>query len=201
MTALRLVALDLSLTATGAAWTHDHHGQARVGCHTIQTGRTRHGTTDIDHKRLHTILTDVAARVLCKPHLVVIEWQPLYDGKGDIPLRTAELHGVVKHWLYSKGIRYMDVRPPELKIWATGNGNADKTEVKAAVIATYGRLCHVRDHNAADALALLSMACQAYGRPLARVTAQKQTRALAGIRWPDLATEAGPVVPVTGGRS
>ncbi|MDG4784390.1 hypothetical protein O7626_00320 [Micromonospora sp. WMMD1102] len=201
MIELRFLALDLSLQATGVSWTHNHHGEPKVGCRTVHTARTRHGSTDIDHQRLHTILTDVAAAALAKPHLVVVEWLPQFDGHGDVTLRLAELHGVVKHWLYSRKPRipYLDVRPPDLKIWATGNGNATKTAVREAVTATYGGLCHVGDDNQADALALLSMACQAYGRPLARVTAQKQTRALAGIRWPDLATETGPVVPVTGG--
>lgn len=199
-TALRFVALDLSLSATGVAWTHNHYGEPRIGCRTVHTARTRHGVTDIDHQRLHTILTDISAAVLCKPHLVVIEWLPSFDGKGDTSLRLAELHGVVKHWLYSKKLRYLDVRPPELKIWATGNGNANKTAVKESVIATYGGLCHIGDDNAADALALLSMACRVYRRPLAPVTNQKQIRGLVGVQWPDLATDTGPVVPTVSAR-
>lgn len=202
MTALRFVALDLSLQATGVAWTHDHYGDPRVGCRTVHTARTRHGVTDIDHQRLHTILTDIAAAVRCKPHLVVVEWLPQFDGHGDTALRLAELHGVIKHFLWSRkpSIRYIDVRPPDLKIWATGNGNATKTAVKESVIATYGSLCHVGDDNTADALAMLSLACQAYGRPLARVVRSQQTRALRAVRWPDLSTEAGPVVPTVGAR-
>lgn len=189
----RFISLDLSLAATGAAGTHDHHGRPGVWCRTIHTARTKHGQTDIDHDRVHVILSEVAAMVRCEPALVLIEWLPAYDGKGDTSLRLAELHGVLKHWLWSKGVRYIDVRPPDLKIWATGNGNATKTAVKAAVIAAYGSLCHVADDNAADALALLGLGRAAYGAPLARVVNPRQTRAIKAVKWPDLSVPFGPV--------
>ena len=195
MTELRIVALDLSLSATGVAATHDHHGEPGLLARTVHTARTARGQTDMDHVRVNAVLSDVAAAVRCQPHLVVIEWLPMYDGKGATTLRLAELHGVVKHWLHVKRIRYVDVHPPEVKMWATGNGNANKTAVKERITATYGRLVHVGDDNQADAVALLTMALAAYGQPVASIHGPSQGRALKNVRWPDLATEEGPVVP------
>lgn len=194
MTELRLVSLDLSLNATGVAATHDHHGRAGLLARTVHTARTAHGATDMDHQRVDAVLRDVAAAVACRPHLVVVEWLPQFDGKGATTLRLAELHGVIKHWLHAKRITYVDVHPPELKIWATGNGNANKTAVKERVTATYGRLVHLDDDNQADAVALLSMGLAAYGQPLAPVSNPHQRRALGNVTWPTLVTETGPVV-------
>jgi len=196
VTELRMVALDLSLAATGLAATHDHHGQPGLLARTIHTARTAHGATDMDHTRVNAVLADVAAAVKCRPHLVVIEWLPQFEGKGATSLRLAELHGVVKHWLHVKDIRYVDVRPPEVKTWATGNGNANKTAVVERVTADYGRLVHIDDDNQADAVALLSLGLAAYGQPLVPVTSSHQRRALGNVKWPTLATDAGPVVPV-----
>ncbi|MET7949250.1 crossover junction endodeoxyribonuclease RuvC [Micromonospora sp. NPDC005324] len=194
MTELRMVALDLSLAATGLAATHDHHGRAGLLARTIHTARTAHGATDMDHKRVHAVLNDVAAAVKCEPHLVLVEWLPQID-HGATALRLAELHGVVKHWLHVQRIRYVDVRPPELKIWATGKGDANKTQVVERITADYGRLVHIGDDNQADGVALLSMGLAAYGHLLVR-SSSSQSRALANVKWPTLATEAGPVVPV-----
>jgi crossover junction endodeoxyribonuclease RuvC len=191
VTALRIVALDLSLAATGLAHTHTHRGEPVLAARTVHTARTKHGSTDMDHERVHKVLVDVAAAAKCRPDLVAIEWLPQFDGKGDTSLRLAELHGVVKHWLYAQRIPYVNVRPPDLKIWATGNGNATKTAVKQAVIAEYGGLVHIGDDNQADAVALLTLALAAYGEPLTRVVNPKRTRALKGVQWPTLDRSAG----------
>nr|MDT0658063.1 hypothetical protein [Micromonospora sp. DSM 115978] len=189
---MKAIALDLSLAATGAAGTHDHHGRPGVWCRTIHTARTRHGATDIDHDRVHTILSEVAAMVRCEPALVLIEWLPAFAGKGDTTIRLAELHGVARHWLWSKGVRYLDVKPTYVQMWATGKGRATKTAVRTAITATYGSLCHVADDNQADALSMLSLARDAYGVPLAPVLDPRRRAAIKNVTWPDLATPFGP---------
>ncbi|PZF98523.1 crossover junction endodeoxyribonuclease RuvC [Micromonospora deserti] len=196
MTELRMVALDLSLAATGVAATHDHHGRGGLLARTVHTARTAHGHTDMDHDRINAVLRDVAAAVKCRPHLVVVEWLPQFDGKGATTLRLAELHGVVKHWLHAQRIRYVDVHPPEVKTWATGKGNANKTQVLEAVVSTYGRLLHVDGHDQADAVALLTLGLAAYGQQVVPLHNPHQRRALGNVTWPTLATESGPVVPV-----
>lgn len=193
MTDLRVVALDLSLEATGLVATHNHRGEPGLLARTVHTSRTAHGEHDMDHDRVNVVLTDVAAAVKCRPHLVTIEWLPLYEGKGDASLRLAELHGVIKHWLWSKRIRYGDVKPTYLQMYATGKGRASKTVVRQAIIATYGRLVHIGDHNQADAMALAALTLDAYGQPLAPVP-QTHRRAVTAVTWPQIS----PDVPTLG---
>ena len=196
MTALRFVALDLSSAGTGVAWNCNHHGRESVGCRTVHS---RWGA-DRPHDRIHDILTDIAAAVKCKPHLVVVEGGS-YGSAGNQVDQLAGLRWVVRHWLWAQKLPYVEVAPGTVKVWATGSGatsgdnKVTKQAVREAITATYGRLCHVADHNQADAVSMLTLACRAYGQPLALVTRQQQTRALAAVKWPDLASETGPVVP------
>lgn len=182
---LRVVALDLSLQATGIAHTHDHHGEPAIGCRTI------HATTMTGHPRIHHILADVAAAVRCNPHLVLIESVFAGTGKGGTPLRLAELHGVVTHWLWNRGCPYVYVEPQQIKIWATGSGNATKTAVREAVTADYGHLAHIGDDNMSDSLALLALGLHAYGEPLATVLNPRKLRAVDAVKWPSLDPAAG----------
>lgn len=181
---LRIASLDLSLTATGIAVTHDGHGHPRLACRTI-TPIKRRSATAIDHQRMQQIIAAVQAAVRNRPDLVVIEWLPQFTGHGDATLRLAELHGLVKHWLWSRGITYVDVKPTYLQMYATGKGKATKDEVLKAVIARYGRFLHIHTYDEADAVALLASALHHYGQPLVGVQSH-HVQALEGTTWPDL---------------
>lgn len=181
---MRVVALDLSLTATGIAVTHDQLGEPRLSCRTV-TPRKRKSPNRIDHERLQELFGAVAAAVKCKPDLVVIESPLLVEGKGDTSIRLAELHGPIKHWIWSRSIPYVDVHLTHLKIYATGNGNADKPTVLAAAIARYGKRLHIGTYDEADATALLAMALHHYGQRLDPVPT-RNAEALAAVTWPEL---------------
>jgi crossover junction endodeoxyribonuclease RuvC len=181
---MRAVALDLSLTATGIAVTHDSVGQPRLSCRTV-TPRKRKSPNRIDHERLHDIFGAVEVAVKCRPDLVVIESPLLVEGKGDTSIRLAELHGPIKHWLWSRRIPYVDVNLIHLKLYATGKGNADKPTVLAAIIARYGKRLHVGTYDEADATALLALALHAYGQRLEPVPG-RNAEAIAAVTWPEL---------------
>ncbi len=184
MRPLRLIALDLSLTGTGIAATHSSTGEPRLWCTTIAPRRSPSETT-IDHARLHTIITAVMNAVRCRPDLVVIERPLQRPGQGDTSIRLAELHGPVKHWLWTQKIRYVDVNLTHVKQYATGNGGAKKDAVRAAITAAYGRLVHIGTDDEADAMSMLAMALDAYGQPLATVP-DTHRRALRATRWPQI---------------
>lgn len=193
MAALRLLSLDLSLQATGMAWTCDRHGKHGVGCRTIDT---RGWNPKNPHKRLDFILRDIAAATGCRPQLVVIEGAA-YSASGSAVDQLAGLRWLAKQWLWSKKFPYVEVAPATLKVWATGDGRSGKRRttqadgseregVFEAITATYGGLCSIRDPDQADAVALLSLACAAYGQPLAPVTNPKQLKATKVPQWPTL---------------
>jgi crossover junction endodeoxyribonuclease RuvC len=180
---LRVIALDLSMRAIGLATTHDQIGEPRLSCRTI-TPRKRQSRTRIDHERLHETFEAIAAAVQCKPDVVVIE-EPLNLDTGDTSIRLAELHGPIKHWLWARGIPYVDMHNTHVKQYATGNGGADKPTVLASVIATYGRLLHIHTYDEADSVSMMAAALDHYGQPLA-VVGQDRRRALANQNWPVL---------------
>ena len=181
---LRVVSLDLSLTATGIAVTHDQAGEQRLSCRTV-TPRRYPSATAIDHRRLHKTFEALAATVVCKPDLVVVEWLPQFNGHGDVSLRLAELHGALKHWMWARGLTYVDVNPTHLQTYATGKGKATKDQVREAVTARYGRLLHIGSYDEADAVTLLAMALDHYGQSLAPVTPH-QGAAVGKVKWPEL---------------
>ncbi len=190
MRPLRVLALDLSLRATGLAVTHDQVGEPRLSCRTITPPRSASSTTAIDHPRLHQTFAAMAAALACKPDLVVIEWLPQFTGHGDATLRLAELHGALKHFLYAKGHRYVDVKPAHLKTWATGKGNATKVAVREAITARYGSHLHVGSEDEADAVALLTMALHAFGQPIGPTPPQANLLAVRKTDWPTLSEGA-----------
>lgn len=189
MTALRLVALDLSTSAAGIAHTHDHHGKPRLGCRTVHTG-------GIDlHPKIHMVWQDVKVALQCRPDLVVVEGTFSRPGGSDAPLHM--LRGVILYYLWATRTPYVDVAPKTLKVWATGSGDAPKRRTNGVdgvleeVIATYGSLVHVATTDEADAVALLTMGAAAYGQPIAPIP-ERGRRALKVPRWPDLSAPFGP---------
>jgi len=187
---LRLAALDLSLTATGAAWTHDWWGNPQLGVRTIKTSHE-------GHQRLASILTEIAAICRNRPALVLIEALPMVSGTGKTALLLAELHGLVKQMLWGNNIPYVLVQPTHIKQFATGWGAAHKDRatgekvpvgkdaVLLAVERTYGDLITVRNNDEADAFTLLALAALRYGQQLAPVTV-RQAAVTSKVDWPQL---------------
>lgn len=178
----RIAGLDLSLTGTGIA---THAGGDL-------TTRTIDGSRLTGHKRLQTIMTAVGE--LRHYDLVVIE-DVFQAGRGDTSIRLAELHGLVKHWLWLRGIPYVLVHNTAVKTYALGKGSGAGTTKEAVVLAVerrYGGFVTVSDNNQADALVLLAMALERYGVPLVDVPPTHQ-RALSKVTgWPALeGAEAG----------
>jgi Holliday junction resolvasome RuvABC endonuclease subunit len=180
----RIVALDLSLTGTGVAWSHSGLGNPYPGARTIRPRSD-------GHERIADIALWIGNACLCLPDLVVIERLPLVKGTGDTALGLAELHGVVKQQLWEHGYPYVLVHPSRLKQYATGKGSgplAAKPLVTQAARRRY-RSVHLADHNAADAFVLLAMAADWYGHPLAPVP-DTHRRALDKVPWPALNSPA-----------
>jgi len=164
---MSIVALDLSLTATG--WAHSD-GRSGVWVPSKHVG--------LGLARMRWIRDTILATV-AGAQLVAIEGYA-FGAQGNAMFNLAELGGVVRMALFDSGVPFADVPPSSLKLFATGKGNAPKDQVLAAAIRQLGYAGH--DHNAADALWLLSMALVRNADP-ATLT-EPQRRALAKIAWP-----------------
>lgn len=169
---MNVLALDLSLTATGWAFRDMVNGGVeRSGV--LSTPKLS-GIPRLRHVR------ELVLGLALDAQLIVIEGYA-YGAKGNAILNIAELGGVIRVALTDHGHEYVEVPPASLKMFATGKGNVGKDEMLAAAIRRLGYSGH--DHNEADALWLLQMACCARGLELASNEAQR--RALAKITWPE----------------
>lgn len=166
---MKVLGLDLSLTATGIArcdgWT--------------ETIKTR--TEDGDHRL--AVIRDHIRGIAHAPlaTLAVIEDVP--------PIRAHALstigmvHGVVRTLLADLGVPYVLVPPSNLKQFATGKGKATKPDMRMAL---YQRATlDLRDDNQVDAWWLRAMALDHYGAPVVQVP-QSHRAALTKVQWPNL---------------
>lgn len=161
---MRVVGLDLSLTATGIA---DAEGGEQVA-------RTRL----LGMARL-ALLRDTVLDHCAGVDLVVIEGYSFNSRQGGEHL--GELGGVVRLGLWEAQVPFVEVSPASLKMYATGKGNAGKAEV---LVSAVRRLNYDgSDNNCADALWLRAMALDHYGEPVVTVP-QSHRRGLEKVAWP-----------------
>lgn len=168
-----LIALDLSLSSTGIAWTTDD----AVEVTTIKPPtKTRGG------ERLSVIMDRLARRGLFDAGLVIVEELPTYSGHGNTSTKLAELHGVIKYELHQRGCPPPVMVPTQLlKIAATGLGNVKKTP---CVVAARDRLGYQGyDEDEVDALWLLQLAAHHVGHPAAVKLPVSHLRALDKVVW------------------
>jgi Holliday junction resolvasome RuvABC endonuclease subunit len=168
----RVVGLDLSLTATGIAY--------RDGC----TGTVRTRTADGDRRlvqiaeAVHIAIGGEQIGLGPLPDLVVIEDLPTHARAAGI---VGMVHGAVRTVLLDAGVPYAVVPPASLKSYATGKGNADKTQM---ALATYKRAgLELADDNQVDAWWLRAAGLQHLGAPCVTVPAAQCDR-LAKVDWP-----------------
>lgn len=168
---MRVIGLDLSLTATGIA--------TDTGTSTITTPKLD-GMERLD--RLRSLIR-VAAQ---DAHLVIIEGYAYGAGRSGGTTHShalGELGGVIRLDLYDRGIPHVDIPPATLKKYATGKGNASKAEILAAAIRRLGY--PGADHNEADAMWLHAIGRDAYQLGLPHVPLSHRA-ALDKITWPNL---------------
>ncbi len=175
MTNFRVLALDLSLRATGIAGSIPTPWTATISVSTTGCQRFRDITNEI-FDRIRT------------PHLVVIEGPSYGSGTGDRQQGHHERAGLWWHTTYRLWrveIPFAVVPPSVLKKYATGRGNASKQEVLLAAARRYPGV-DIANDNEADAVVLLALALDHLGEPLAEVP-QTHRAALDKIAWPEVA--------------
>lgn len=178
---LRIVGLDLSLSATGIAEISGGHA------------RTWHlKVPGAGHERMDSILALVAEAV-ASADVVAVEG-PSYgsgtNGRQSGHHERAGLWWLVTHTLLrGSGTPYAVIPPASCKKFASGKGNCGKADMLIAAIRRMPGV-DVKDDNEADALWLAAMAADHYGSPLV-VMPQAQRAALEAVTWPELGVLAG----------
>lgn len=164
---MKIVALDLSLTATGYAVTGGRHG-------VLEPPKPLGGI-----RRLQWI-RDAILHLSFGVDVTVIEGYA-FAAHASHAHELGELGGVVRCALADRKRTYVDIPPANLKLFACGKGNAKKDEVLADAIRRLGYAGHSKDE--ADALWLLEMAAAYYDE---RDLPETKQRALAKIPWPTI---------------
>ena len=149
---VKVTGLDLSMTATGLTATGKDIAYPEV--FTIKT----RAAGDLRLPEIKNRVIELAAG----SDLVLIEGFLNRSMSAGI---TGTVHGAVRLALYEEGLRYATVPPASLKKFATGKGNANKSEM--AVAATKrGDGIEFTDDNACDSWWLWVAANEFLGHPV-----------------------------------
>lgn len=140
---LRIIGLDLALGGSGYA---DPDG--------FTTTVRPPGFVDGYHR--HNFIADAVVANLRKdaPDVAIVE---AYAGGGLGRLamyRAGELGGIIRGALARYAIDLVEVAPSQLKLWATGKGNAKKPAMIAAAVERGALLSSPTAHDEADAFLL-----------------------------------------------
>lgn len=189
MTTMHCVGLDLSLAATG--WATIRPGETGLR-HGLVPSSPPGGATEDYYPLTLTRLRKIAARVLQRiregrqdgdPMVVAIEG-PSYGNAGVQGYHArAGLMWILYHLIEKEATAVAIVPPASLKRYMTGNGNADKAAMVAAVQRAFpGNL--ITDDNEADALGLAAMVARQLNQPVEASVQRCHPQALNGVPWP-----------------
>lgn len=182
---MRIIGLDLSLTATGVAIITD--GTAGVPratkTHTITSAGAKDATLTDRLRRLDLIERRILECIDHEPpDLIVIEQPAFSRTTGHHHDRSGLWWRIVSVCEFSLG-PVVEVTPSGLKKYVTGKGNAGKDEVLLAVARRFPDI-GVANNNEADALVLAAMGADHLGQPLVTMPAAHRA-ALTAVRWPE----------------
>lgn len=145
---MKILALDLSLTATGWAITPDHFGTERAAGTGVE--------------RLAEYKQWLRRMLLPGFDQAVIEGYAY--GRHNKAHQIGELGGIIRLTLHEENVPFIEVPPAVLKKYATGKGTAPKPDMRMELYKRSG--LDVADDNAVDALWLLAVARELAGDPL-----------------------------------
>lgn len=188
-----IVGLDLSLTKTGVAHLLVADGkQPEVALETIESkaGPVRHNEKgealmpSLGARRYR--LDGLRARIVraCQGADVVAIEGPSFASKGGQHHDRSGLAWLVIDTLFAEGFTVVEVPPNNLKMYATGKGNASKDAVMLAIANRYRDLVEVTGNDVADALGIAALTARYLQHPIEPSMPQTHLRAIATVAWP-----------------
>lgn len=175
----RVLGLDLSLTGTGVA--------SSLGwCRAVGYTDSKNPITKLPHATRLNAMRGVRNGVIAqigRPDLAVIEL-PAPSRSGGGAHERAWLWWEIYEYLIANDIPVGLMSIGQLKLYATGKGNADKKVVVDQVARRWPAWETLGNDNCADAVALMAAGLDWLGERLA-VVPKRNWDALAGVQWPD----------------
>jgi Holliday junction resolvasome RuvABC endonuclease subunit len=173
------VGIDPSLSATGLASISDG-GE-------IETLRVMHAATVGLQQMADRVRYIVGRTVRFVPRgsLALIEEMYIPQGgkQAGLVLERAWLWGLIVDQLFRLDCEVVVVGAKQRAKLATGNGNAEKAEVAAAMRERFPGV-RIPDHNVADAVAMAAAGARWAGFPVDGAWSKKQHEAMAAVAWP-----------------
>lgn len=151
MSDLTVVGLDMSYTATGFCL-------KRGNDITIETIKTTTKTAPDELARIRHIYSEVMKRIPKDTDMVCIEdfYTPASRAQMGSAIRLVMLGAAMRLALYHAGFKFYIPAASQIKKFATGKGNCDKSIVVREVFKRWG--IEAKDDNQADASAMAYMA-------------------------------------------
>lgn len=175
-----VLGIDQSLTCTGLAKTTPAGVVVTTRIKTSPSG----GELGDTRRRIRYIVGQVLRFAPTECVTVIEAPIVIRNGQGGAQLERAWLFGLLVDQLIIHG-PIAQVRTKTRAMYATGNGNADKPEVLAAIRDSFPDLT-VPDDNVADAVALCAMGARWVGAPIDGVPGKKQMAAMVAVHWPEV---------------
>lgn len=181
-----VVGIDPSLTNTGIAILTDGQPTAlkSIGHPNPKAHNTYAHRSDRIVSQTRTITRLIEDT--CLPDLAVIEG-PAYAHANAYTHDASGLWWGLYSALRARHIPTTVIAPKTRALWATGNGNADKTTVLAEVRDWWPSHC-IRNHDIADALVLALAGAFHLGDPMPFEIKTRHTANLAAVKWPTAIT-------------
>lgn len=186
---------DISLTASGLAWT-DHRTATfgRQGITAIRSIAARTETMDRLTIELAALIVGNASTGDGYPALVVLEDLTQRGGAAGISTEKAHVWWALVRTLHANRVPVMAVPVKTAKLYACGRGDANKREVVDGIREWFpeweikrtgarGTLLATDDDNKADAVTLMAIGCELLGEPLVELPA-RQRKALDKLELP-----------------
>lgn len=174
------VGIDLSLTNTGIAiWTEGDD----VGLHSIKSSGHKGDTLAQRYQRLNGIADEVMSSMPRAGKVSVCIEAPSFNSTGGHSHDRSGLWWTVLNALTAHEYPVTEVSPTQVKVFATGKGNASKGAVVDAVARRWPHVATNGDDNLADALVLATIGAAQRGFTDVVDLPLTHTRALDTIKW------------------
>jgi len=108
--------------------------------------------------RLHTLFTDLH-HVIAENAPTCVAIEKLFFYRMGNLIAVAQARGVVLLVLHQRQLPIQEFSPPQIKQALTGRGNANKQDVRAAVMREFGLQHPPQPDDAADAIAIALTGC------------------------------------------